>query len=107
MVETVRWAVPFYLDVFAHDFQRMVPLAIERPFEVPIADARGHALAHLRLAGVWDLVWIDVDQGDVVIDDHKSTSSATSDLDLRAELDPQMEAYLYALRHVLRTNRMS
>src|SRR5690606_22691762 len=23
MVETVRWAVPFYLDVFAHDFQRM------------------------------------------------------------------------------------
>lgn len=102
MVETAQWAVDHYLLRFGHDFERMVPIAVERPFDVPLRDARGHQLPHVRISGVWDLVWLDVAMGDVVIDDHKSTSSDTSGLDLRAELDPQMEAYLYALQTTLR-----
>lgn len=104
VADTVRWIVGFWFRQYAADLARLVPIAIEAPFNVPMLDARGRVVPQLRQAGVWDLVAYDPDHGDVVLFDHKTTSSETTGLDIKAELDPQMAGYLYALAQELRHN---
>ena len=110
VADVALWGVQFYLEQYGGgagrpgDLGRLVPIAIEAPFSVPLIDSRGRPVQHLRFAGVWDLVAYDPDCGDVVIYDHKTTASDTSGLDIKADLDPQMAGYLYALRHELATN---
>ncbi len=100
-VADARWMFEHYVRTFRDDITRLVPLAVERAFDVPMRNVIGRIVAHLRYAGVWDLVAFDPEHGDIVIFDHKSTQGDISSIDRRVELDPQMAGYLYALREML------
>ena len=101
-VDTSTWMVRHYFQTFASDLQHLVPLGIERSFELVLLDRTGRRLSHLRMAGVHDLVAYDRSAQDLVIFDHKTTSGEVQSIDRRVELDPQMAGYLWALREAIR-----
>ena len=101
-VATASWMFDHYVQTFRADIARLVPLGVELPFSVELRDRRGQRMPHMRHAGVLDLVAYDPEYGDIVLYDHKTTSTAISAIDRRVELDPQMGGYLNALVETLR-----
>ena len=90
-----------YVRGAAADFERLIPIAIEKRFEVPIPDAAGGRRTRVRLRGVIDVVWYDPDQGDLVIDDHKTTKKGADTFIRKLGHDPQLCGYLWAVRWML------
>jgi hypothetical protein len=98
--EIAFWALPNYFTRQASDL-RMVPVAIEAPFDVPIPDVRG--LPHvLRQQGVLDLVLWDRDAGLVFVQDHKTSGYGVDTMAKRLPLDTQMSGYIRAVDWVTR-----
>jgi hypothetical protein len=93
-----RWMFKHYCHTFRADITRLVPLAVERSFSVPMRNVLGRVVPHFRYAGVWDLVAYDPEHGDIVIFDHKTTKGDVGSIDRRVEIDTQMAGYLYALQ---------
>jgi hypothetical protein len=100
-VADARWMFKHYCHTFRADITRLVPLAVERSFSVPMRNVLGRVVPHFRYAGVWDLVAFDPEHGDIVIFDHKTTKGDVGSIDRRVEIDTQMAGYLYALREML------
>jgi hypothetical protein len=97
--DIAQWAVLHYFKTFQTDL-RLVPLAIEAAFDVPIPDVRGRA-RHLRHDGVWDLVLWDEESGTVLLQDHKTTGLSPDVIGKRLPLDTQMSGYIRALHQLL------
>lgn len=100
------WMVGHYFRVTVTDFARLVPLGVERVFEVPI-DHRGHRGGPLSHAGIFDLVYFDREFGDLVLHDHKTVDVAPWNVERRVELDPQMAGYVAALRALQRRGKLA
>jgi hypothetical protein len=79
----------------------LIPLLVEDRFDVPLPDAIGRAVGHLRFVGIIDLVWWAPRSRSLIVDEHKTSVRDPSEIARRAELDPQTSGYLYALRHRL------
>lgn len=103
--DIARWAIRHYYDVFAGDFERFVPVAIEMPVAFALRGRVGQILPHLQYEGVIDLVVFDPEYGDLIVIDHKSTGGSLDALDRKQELDTQLPGYLVGLREILATNR--
>jgi len=101
-VATSSWMLRHYVETFRADITRLVPLGVELPFAVSLRNSRGRTLPGITHAGVIDLVAYDPAYGDIVVYDHKSTSSEIGAIDRRVEIDPQMAGYLNALVETLR-----
>lgn len=101
IAELGKWVSEHYVDRFANDWQHLVPIGIEVPFELPLRDVRGRLAPHLRVAGVIDLVAFDRRVGDVIVIDHKTTSGTIDGLDRKIELDPQIAGYVWAMRELV------
>lgn len=100
--ELVQWMLGHYFTATQSDFERLVPLGIELPFDVPIMYSSGLLASPVRWRGKIDAVYYDKATGTVVVDDHKTTGTAVWDtVDRRLELDPQMAGYQYAVRYML------
>lgn len=90
-----------YVRGAAADFEHLIPVAVEKRFEVPIPDAAGGRRTRVRLRGVIDVVWYDPEQGDLVIDDHKTTKKGADTFSRKLGHDPQLCGYLWAVRWLL------
>lgn len=104
-LEAAEWAIQHYWQVHSADLERVIPLAIEQPFEIDMVMGAGRRSAVTRLAGVIDLVYYDRQVRDIVVADHKTTSGDVASIDRRVELDPQIAGYVYAVREALRCGR--
>lgn len=105
-LQTALWMIRHYWQAHERDLRTLVPLAVEVPFEIPLIDSMGRRIAHLRIAGVIDLLAYDTEAGDIVVFDHKTTSGEVSTIDRRVEMDPQMAGYLWAVREYIRQGRV-
>lgn len=99
--EMVIALVDRYVRGAAPDFEHLIPVAVEKRFEVPIPDAAGGRRTRVRLRGVIDVVWYDPEQGDLVIDDHKTTTKGADTFTRKLGHDPQLCGYLWAVRWML------
>jgi hypothetical protein len=97
--DVAQWAVLHYFEVRQADL-RLLPLAIETPFDVPIPNNAGQP-GYLRHAGVLDLVLWDSEQGAVIVVDHKTSTYGADVLGRKLPLDTQMSGYLRAVRWML------
>lgn len=104
-LDLASWMLAHYWRTFEADLERLVPLSIEEPFELPLRHANGRSVRLATYRGVVDLVAYDAEVGDLVLVDHKTTSGEVSGIDRRVEIDPQMSGYLWALREQLRARR--
>lgn len=102
MTTVIGAMVERYVRGVPSDFERLIPLATEYRFEIPIPDASGGLRSRVRLRGVIDAIWWDPDQADLVIDDHKTTASGADTITRNLGADPQLCGYLVAVRHLLR-----
>lgn len=94
----VEWMVSHYFKATESDFDHMVLLAAEMSFEARLPRSL------VRLAGQLDAVYFDRANGDVVLDDHKSSDVLTA-VEKRVEMDPQIAGYVYALRQQVELGR--
>lgn len=104
--EVVLGLVERYVRSIPGDLERLVPIALELPFEVPVPDRSGGARTGVRLRGVIDAVWYDADQGDLVVDDHKTTAFGADALLPKLGQDPQLCGYVWATRYLLRSGQL-
>jgi hypothetical protein len=95
-----QWAVSHYFDKCRADL-RMVPLAIEAPFQVPVVDSNGSARS-LRHSGVVDLLLWDPEEGLIILQDHKTTGGQVDSLQKKLPLDTQMSGYMRAAIQLLK-----
>lgn len=86
------------IDQTADDYEHLLPVAIERAFEVPVLSVDGARRVPVRLRGVIDAVWYDPDQFDLVVDDHKTTTKGVDYYTPKLSADPQLCGYLHATR---------
>lgn len=86
------------------DQARYRVVLFESPFHVPLLDANGTRRSGLDYEGVFDLVLFDEEVGDLVLGEHKTTSSDAMEYENHLDLDTQTTAYLYALNVLIRTD---
>lgn len=99
--EMVIALVERYVRGASADFEHLIPVAVEKRFEVPIPDAAGGRRTRVRLRGVIDVVWYDSEQGDLVVDDHKTSTARADTFTRKLGHDPQLCGYLWAVRWML------
>lgn len=105
MEEEAASTVQRFVETFGlADQERYQVLLLEHPFHVPLLDANGTRRSGLDYEGVFDLVLFDGDVGDVVLGEHKTTSSDAMEYENHLDLDTQTTAYIYALNVLIRTN---
>jgi hypothetical protein len=94
------WAVENFFTRTATDFDRLVLLAVEWPFRVPVMN-KGNRPSATWLTGKVDVVWWDPQSRQVLVDDHKTTDgdAAGTGIERRIMLDPQMSGYIQAVRY--------
>ena len=97
------WACMHFFDCTASDFDRLVLLAVEWPFKVPVMNKGGRPSA-TWLTGKVDVVWWDPASRQILVDDHKTTDgdAAGTGIERRIMLDPQMSGYVQAVRYAAR-----
>jgi len=100
MATLARSSFTLFVRTFREDFERCVPIAVEIPFRVPLRNASGRAMPNLVNQGVIDAVLLHIDDGDIVVHEHKTSSGSISDVERRLELDSQSAGYIHAARVV-------
>lgn len=97
--EVAQWATFHYFQQEGTDLT-LVPLAIEAPFRVPIPTRAGHG-GFLQQEGKMDLVLWDRQQGQIILEDHKTTGYAVQVFEGKLQLLTQPTGYLRALGTLL------
>ncbi len=105
LLDVAAWAVAHYFDATQRDLDRLVPLAFELPFRVPVPNENGRNTG-LYLKGKIDGVWWDPEGQQVLVDDHKTVDELLGTTEKRIAIDPQMSGYLYAVGYLIRTGRL-
>ncbi len=90
-----------YWEFMTPHWEHLVPMYVEEQFNVPVLNAGGRP-GHLWLQGMWDVVWYDLRNGAIYVEDHKTTSKGFSEIERRLPLDVQMSSYVYGLKATLR-----
>lgn len=80
-----------------HDEYEVV--AVEQAFEVPVRPATLNGPAALWLRGRWDAVLRRRSTGRYRVNEHKTSRGYAHEADFRLDTDPQVRAYVYALKH--------
>jgi len=96
--DTVRRFVERFGD---EDQRRYRIVAFERAFRVPLLDQNGTRRSLLWYEGVWDLLVYDEEVMDLVLGEHKTTSSDAQEYEHHLDLDPQTTGYIYAANQAL------
>lgn len=94
--EMVKWMLENYFRSTALDLMELRLVETERAFDVVIRNRIG-SRTKLHFKGVRDAVFYDPRYNAVVLHEHKTVSSAPSDIGKRAEMDPQTCGYVYSL----------
>lgn len=96
-VVMLKWMLEHYFSMTRLDFTELRLVETERAFQVNVVDRAGRK-SKLDFAGVRDAVFYDPRYNQLVLHEHKTVSSAPSDIGKRAEMDPQTCGYVYSLR---------
>ncbi len=98
--DMVKWMLTHYFNSTEADLRNLVLIETEQAFSVRVRDSKGRKTS-LTFQGVRDAVYFDPAYNQVVLHEHKTTSSDPAGLGKRAEMDPQTAGYLYSLREDL------
>ena len=94
----VRFMVTHYFETHAeNDARYLVPVLVERAFEVNVPNSLGRRTP-TNLGGVLDALYYDTENGDLLLDEHKTCSTHPGSVEKRIEFDPQISGYLFAIQ---------
>ena len=95
--EMLKWALASYFTSTVLDLDELRLVETEAAFKINVRDRLGRR-GRVEFQGVRDAVFYAPKYNAVILHEHKTVSSAPSDIEKRAELDPQTNGYTYALK---------
>jgi hypothetical protein len=97
-LELERWMVRHFFEATKDDIGRLVILAVEHPFTIPIPNRIGRR-GHLQLTSLGiDMLAFDTATGLTAVHEHKTMSANVDNIDRRLEMDPQTTGYIHGVR---------
>ncbi len=98
----VRGTIERYVATFHTDAARYKVLAVEQSFATPMLADDGRATPRVMYRGVFDLVVLDQDSGDVVLVEHKTSAGDARKAETKLDMDPQTTGYVWTLQQLVR-----